>query len=114
MHLFDWSNFNTDREHLISSVKNKKTNAHPFAFIAISNSRKDQLQSAKLWANEKYPAVPKSILNGGICKHDKVRVGYVSTEFRPHPTSYLMAGDRKSTRLNSSHLGISYAVFCLK
>src|SRR5437899_5103838 len=24
------------------------------------------------------------------------------------------AKDRKSTRLNSSHLGISYAVFCLK
>src|SRR5205814_10567905 len=29
----------------------------------------------------------------------------------PHP--WLMQ-DRKSTRLNSSHLGISYAVFCLK
>src|SRR5262245_64564144 len=26
----------------------------------------------------------------------------------------LRARDRKSTRLNSSHLGISYAVFCLK
>src|SRR2546426_3628633 len=26
----------------------------------------------------------------------------------------LMTGDRKSTRLNSSHLVISYAVFCLK
>src|SRR5258705_2389115 len=26
----------------------------------------------------------------------------------------LFAADRKSTRLNSSHLGISYAVFCLK
>src|SRR5256885_4485228 len=25
-----------------------------------------------------------------------------------------LAGDRKSTRLNSSHLVISYAVFCLK
>src|SRR5205814_8259914 len=25
-----------------------------------------------------------------------------------------IATDRKSTRLNSSHLGISYAVFCLK
>src|SRR5205814_10349913 len=42
----------------------------------------------------------------------------------PHPTTRLpprvVAGgetgvsDRKSTRLNSSHLGISYAVFCLK
>src|SRR5437899_12725729 len=26
----------------------------------------------------------------------------------------VFTGDRKSTRLNSSHLGISYAVFCLK
>src|ERR1035441_5611661 len=33
------------------------------------------------------------------------------------PSGLVMAGvvlDRKSTRLNSSHLGISYAVFCLK
>src|ERR1035438_10579127 len=28
--------------------------------------------------------------------------------------SILTTADRKSTRLNSSHLGISYAVFCLK
>src|ERR1035441_754158 len=27
---------------------------------------------------------------------------------------FIAGGDRKSTRLNSSHLGISYAVFCLK
>src|SRR5262245_64335102 len=27
---------------------------------------------------------------------------------------FRVRGDRKSTRLNSSHLGISYAVFCLK
>src|SRR5947207_10984199 len=31
-----------------------------------------------------------------------------------HPTSALEAEDRKSTRLNSSHTVISYAVFCLK
>src|SRR5471030_3451201 len=30
----------------------------------------------------------------------------------PGPST--IASDRKSTRLNSSHLGISYAVFCLK
>src|SRR6266702_7375036 len=40
----------------------------------------------------------------------------------PRLTCYLLAGfavspswlDRKSTRLNSSHVAISYAVFCLK
>src|SRR5262245_63783295 len=30
------------------------------------------------------------------------------------PSWWTFRRDRKSTRLNSSHLGISYAVFCLK
>src|SRR5436853_3389091 len=33
---------------------------------------------------------------------------------RPLAAADLPGEDRKSTRLNSSHLGISYAVFCLK
>src|SRR5947199_2430261 len=33
---------------------------------------------------------------------------------RTAPTRDRIPEDRKSTRLNSSHLGISYAVFCLK
>src|SRR5256885_12183927 len=34
---------------------------------------------------------------------------------RAHPARHAdRRGDRKSTRLNSSHLVISYAVFCLK
>src|SRR5436853_3794407 len=36
----------------------------------------------------------------------------VSTSRATSPTT--ASSDRKSTRLNSSHLGISYAVFCLK
>src|SRR3712207_7528088 len=31
-----------------------------------------------------------------------------------HPAAALQRVDRKSTRLNSSHANISYAVFCLK
>src|SRR5438874_3011688 len=33
---------------------------------------------------------------------------------RPDPPDDAARGDRKSTRLNSSHVEISYAVFCLK
>src|SRR5690625_6212232 len=33
---------------------------------------------------------------------------------RDHPPTQGRSGDRKSTRLNSSHVAISYAVFCLK
>src|ERR1039458_10478503 len=35
-------------------------------------------------------------------------------QFWPGQSEELFDKDRKSTRLNSSHLGISYAVFCLK
>src|SRR5438045_8061176 len=38
--------------------------------------------------------------------------GVVQSVLDTIPNEYL-ASDRKSTRLNSSHLGISYAVFCL-
>src|SRR5437899_7415394 len=34
--------------------------------------------------------------------------------FVTFPFTEISPADRKSTRLNSSHLGISYAVFCLK
>src|SRR5437870_8998715 len=41
------------------------------------------------------------------------RVG-VMDHHCPHRCASLFLGDRKSTRLNSSHVAISYAVFCLK
>src|SRR2546426_4821216 len=46
---------------------------------------------------------------------------HYTKRFRPHDEAWFNGfrslvneGDRKSTRLNSSHLVISYAVFCLK
>src|SRR5438034_1799417 len=38
----------------------------------------------------------------------------VTQQFSQRGYSNLSLGDRKSTRLNSSHTVISYAVFCLK
>src|ERR1035441_10976383 len=37
-----------------------------------------------------------------------------TTRAPSRPVTAGRTSDRKSTRLNSSHLGISYAVFCLK
>src|SRR5438045_9448265 len=43
-----------------------------------------------------------------------VRCPFASSRFNTVRIVDSLSGDRKSTRLNSSHLGISYAVFCLK
>src|SRR5256885_12722017 len=42
--------------------------------------------------------------------HELLPIGLIAQGGRAR----LRSGDRKSTRLNSSHLVISYAVFCLK
>src|SRR5947199_4350499 len=59
--------------------------------------------------------------------HDALPISYFVERFSAHAAAPQNAGEpdrcnkrmmidryRKSTRLNSSHLGISYAVFCLK
>src|SRR2546427_9626694 len=61
----------------------------------------------ELWRTR--PSILASLLGE---EHDKIsdsRANAASSASRPPPLR-----DRKSTRLNSSHSQISYAVFCLK
>src|SRR5256885_4727019 len=51
---------------------------------------------------------------GGDPSHDIIQFALTALERLTHRGGVDADGDRKSTRLNSSHLVISYAVFCLK
>src|SRR5256885_9368871 len=53
-------------------------------------------------------------LRGRIRHRRDRRVPPQERPARGAPAAAAQRGDRKSTRLNSSHLVISYAVFCLK
>src|SRR2546428_300018 len=61
---------------------------------------------------------PLLLLGHHLLQHlDEVEVGTLHAGGRLHhlePREALLLEDRKSTRLNSSHDQISYAVFCLK
>src|SRR5437899_13003622 len=63
-----------------------------------------------------HDALPISAAGGVFITKVKLRSLYtVMTTGIGNPFSiFWVITDRKSTRLNSSHLGISYAVFCLK
>src|SRR5690625_5496041 len=62
---------------------------------------------------EKHPTTPRAIMSPVYCKEREEKenkVGLNLVIMRAEITRL----DRKSTRLNSSHVAISYAVFCLK
>src|SRR5207249_10035962 len=50
----------------------------------------------------------------GHLEHDRVMLETEKTTIAARINGLLHREDRKSTRLNSSHVSISYAVFCLK
>src|SRR5256885_5780412 len=52
-----------------------------------------------------------ALRDGGVVRAEEQRLGRADELWKP---IHRQVGDRKSTRLNSSHLVISYAVFCLK
>src|SRR5690606_38111317 len=58
-----------------------------------------------------YDDRPVSHQDGFNQPHAKMTLGEYVDLLKSEPTKYR---DRKSTRLNSSHVKISYAVFCLK
>src|SRR5437868_9416958 len=53
---------------------------------------------------------PEELMKGFVKKYPMLFVGGASSITHMHDGTR----DRKSTRLNSSHVSISYAVFCLK
>jgi protein O-GlcNAc transferase len=91
MRICDWSNIDSACAHLISSVRNGKIKS-PFYFLAIPSSSDDQLQCAKLLVANKFPPSQKPIWQGERYDHSRIRVAYLSPDFREHALSSLTAG----------------------
>src|SRR2546430_13315467 len=54
------------------------------------------------------------VLDKGLSITGDIRISLAEIELLTMRIRMIMCSDRKSTRLNSSHSQISYAVFCLK
>ena len=91
-HLCDWTNFDAECAHLIFAIRDGKLNTGPFQFLVIPSLSDDQLQCARLWAAKNFPPSAKPIWQGERYDHDRIRVAYLSADFRQHPVALCMAG----------------------
>ena len=87
----DWRRRDADKSWVSESLRAGRHALTPFSHRAISDSDAENLMSAQLWANGiTRPAKP--LWNGEPYRHEKIRVAYLSAEFRDHPTAILIAG----------------------
>jgi predicted O-linked N-acetylglucosamine transferase (SPINDLY family) len=87
----EWSNYVNSREQVIAGVKAGAAGYMPFNFLAISSSAEVQNQCAQRFA-DKYPPSKTAVWEGQHYQHGKIRIAYVSDDFREHPVAYLIVG----------------------
>ncbi|SDS06307.1 tetratricopeptide repeat protein [Bradyrhizobium canariense] len=88
----NWAGWDADCARLISSVKSGSMNAGPFEFLAVPSTAQDQLDCAKSWIKVMYPPSRERLWQGERYVHDRIRIAYLSSDFREHPVAQLTAG----------------------
>src|SRR5690625_6661971 len=86
----------------ITTVSNADEHKYLGDYIPAAQIGQNAISSAMIVIGEKGDGLSLQLNN----------INYITEQMYGNALS--TAGDRKSTRLNSSHVAISYAVFCLK
>src|SRR5207253_8662580 len=81
---------------------------------AVAIALRNRVRRKKLPPDLAADVIPKNIIMIGSTGVGKTEIARRLARMSNSPFLKVEASDRKSTRLNSSHVAISYAVFCLK
>lgn len=111
LHCCDWTGYDENRAGIREGIAQGRRVCNPLAFMALSDEPPEQLLCAQIFANHRFPADPKPIWQGEIYRHRKLRVAYVSPDFREHPVGHAFCGvleqhERSGFELFGISLGI--------
>ena len=87
----DWDGLPQLVGHVERAVAAGAKAASPFSFLAISGRAEAQRRCAQTWIADKHPASPAPMWTGERYRNDRIRVAYLSADFRDHPVAFLMA-----------------------
>jgi predicted O-linked N-acetylglucosamine transferase (SPINDLY family) len=88
----DWSRFADDRARIAEGLRAGHPVIDPFGNLAVSESPADQLRCARITFAEIARLGSPRLWQGERYRHEKIRLAYLSADFRPHPVAFLIAG----------------------
>ncbi len=92
MQCCDWTDFDADCAALLSAVDRGDAATGPFALLAVASTAAQQQRCARVLVADKYPPDATPLWRGERYAHERIRVAYVSADYRDHPTTHLIAG----------------------
>lgn len=90
LHLCKWQGIDQLVEKVAKGIQAGKPVSAPFPLLATPLSMVKQC--TEFYVKDKFPPRPVKLWNGERYTHAKIRIAYVSADFREHALSYLMAG----------------------
>ena len=88
----DWNALEEDRSRIAAGLHAGRPVIDPFGNLTVSASPADQLRCARIAvADATQPDMPR-LWKGEHYAHEKIRIAYLSADFRPHPVAFLIAG----------------------
>jgi protein O-GlcNAc transferase len=88
----NWTQFAQNAERIVQAVTGGKKASAPLPFVVVSHSAEAQLRCARTYIGDKYPLSSSPLWAGQRYQHDRIRVAYLSGDFREHAVSFLLAG----------------------
>jgi predicted O-linked N-acetylglucosamine transferase (SPINDLY family) len=93
MYAADWRDFAKLKAEVEEGVRAGARVVQPFIFQAVAENPADAQACSRIWAADKYPQMAGAPHDRAARKAKaKIRIGYVSGEFRQQATAILMAG----------------------
>jgi len=89
MHLCIWDDLSSELKELEKKINNKKKVIRPFALLGLIDDPELQMKTSLIYCNDKYLKSNELEQLKDYSKHDKIRIGYFSADFRDHPLAAL-------------------------
>src|SRR6516164_1450713 len=109
--LCDWSKAEEFEAKLTRALEDERAVVEPFTLLAYPIGSADQLRHTQRFVRGRIPAVPRLARPHKACVGEKIRLAYLSADFRNHATAWLAAElFELHDRSRFEVVGVSYGV----
>lgn len=88
----DWRDLAQEKTVIAAGLRAGKRVVSPFQNVAHCETAEEQFLVARAWLAHEVPKPGRKLWQGDVYSHDRIRVAYLSEDFREHAVSTLMAG----------------------
>jgi predicted O-linked N-acetylglucosamine transferase (SPINDLY family) len=110
LNLCDWRDLEAEKDRIRKTLHQGQSAVIPLHNALISDDEGDQLQCSRIWTELDCPPSPTPLWRGERYDHDRIRIAYVSADFREHAVATLMAGvfeQHDKTRFDVTAISLS-------